>query len=382
MPDRKPAHPEERYRSLFVHHPHAVFLLDLTGSFAEVNPACARISGRTVEDLLGSRFADLVEPGDVVRAEEAFARALRDELPRVELAVRHRDGRVLDIDVSGIRWLVDGEVRGVYGVAQDVTERKQVARDLVVTQQLAAEASQAKTDFAARMSHELRTPLTSILATVELLTTTDDTTERDELMAVLQRAGSRLRTLVDGVLDFAAAGTARPEQEVVDLHATARDAVARVAERAHRKGLQVDLDVAEDVPRLVRDHPRWTAQILAHLLDNAIEHTPLGRVGLTVSTTTSASAGPGVLYRVSDTGVGIDLAQQEQVFEAFHQGDPATGGAGGGTRTGLGLSTVKQLVSISGGDIALASAPGRGSTFFVTMPVEPVVPDDSRDPVT
>lgn len=370
MADRQRDHLEERYRSLFERHPHAVFLLDLEGRFAEVNPACARISGRTVDDLLHTPFADLVEPGDVVRAHQAFAKALLDEMPRIEVAIRHVDGRVRDVDVAGIPWFADGEIQGVYGIAEDVTERKQVVRDLAVTQQLAAAAGQAKAEFAARMSHDLRTPLTSILATVELLSETDDAAERDELMAVLQRAGHRLHTLVDGVLDFAAAGAAHPESEVLDLHATVRDAVARVEGSARDKGLRLDLDIAADVPQRVRDHPTWTAQILAHLLRNAVEHTDAGRVGLTVTTMSSTSAGAVVVYRVSDTGVGIDPDDQGQVFGAPHQGVSPT--AGEEPDAGLGLSTVKQLVTMCGGTVALDSAPGEGSTFFVTMPVSPV----------
>lgn len=370
MPERERPHLEERYRSLFEHHPHPVFLLDLDGRFVEVNPACALISGRCVDDLLGTAFADLLEPGDVERARDAFAKALHEALPRVELALRHVDGRLRDVAVSGIPWSADGEVRGVYGVAEDVTERKRVARDLVVTQQIAAESSRAKTDFAARMSHELRTPLTSILAAVELLATTEDPADRDELVAVLQRAGNRLHALVDGVLDFGAAGTTPPEPEVLDLHATAREAVARVSACAARKGLRLDLDISRDVPRQVHDHPTWTAQILDHLLDNAVEHTDSGHVGLTVSTTASTGTGTVVLYRVSDTGVGIDAAQQDRLFDPAHPCSPAT--SGHATRGGPGLSTVKQLVAICGGTVALDSAPGRGSTFFVTMPVTPV----------
>lgn len=370
MTDPEPAHLRERYRSLFEHHPYAVFVLDLKGRFAEVNPACARISGRTVDDLLDTPFTDLVQPGDVGRAYEAFDQALQDQAPRVELTVQHVDGRILDVDVSGIPWFADGEIQGVYGVAEDVTERNQVVRDLAVTQQLAAAAGQAKADFAARMSHGMRTPLTSILATIELLSETDDARERDQLLAVLQRAGSRLHVLVDGVLDFTTAGAAQPQKEVFDLHATARDALANVEERARRKGLRLDLDIGADVPQRVRDHPTWTAQILAHLLNNAVEHTDAGRVGLTVTTTSSVGAGTAVVYRVSDTGTGIAAADQGQIFGAFHQGGlPASDGP---PRTGLGLSTVKQLVTICGGTVALDSAPGKGSTFFVTMPMTAV----------
>lgn len=387
MPDGRRDHPEEPYRSLFEHHPHAVFLLDLQGRFVEVNPACARISGTSVDDLLDTPFTDLLEPDDAPRATEAFARAVLQEVQEVQVAVRHADGRVLDVQVSGIPWLVDGQTHGVYGVAQDVTEANRVVRDLETTQQHAAAAGRAKSDFVARMSHEIRTPLTSILSATELLATSEADPEQQELIATLGRAGERLRTLVDDVLDFAEAG-ALAERTELDLHALLDEVVTQVRPAAAAKGLRLHLELGADVPHRIRDQPGWTRKILLRLLTNAVDHTTSGGVELAVSTTGSACTGLFVLYRVSDTGAGIDPAHHGLVFEPFAQ-VPSTVQPHA-RRTGLGLSTVQRLVAIAGGRIAVDSAPDRGSTFFVTMPVDPVLaadpagpadPADPREPV-
>ncbi len=261
-------------------------------------------------------------------------------------------------------------MRGLYGIADDVTARNRTTRELEIARQLAVEASDAKSRFQARMSHEIRTPLTSILATIELLAQIPASEEQLELIGTLQRSGGRLLDLVDDVLDFARAGTAGLRATgVFDLHATIRDTVALVEKSARHRGLRLELRLDPAVPRRVRDHPTWTTQILTNLLTNAVDHTDAGLVELSVSPTTTALAGPAILYRVRDTGAGIDPARHELVFKPFTQ---LPGQASGRHHSGLGLSIVKQMVTLSGGTIALDSTPGHGTTFFVLMPAEAV----------
>ncbi len=358
---------EERYRSLFDNNPQAVFRLDVEGRFTGLNPSAGTISGYSAADLVGRHFHDLIVHDDHDRASAAFARVVEEGSQQVYLTIRRADGQVVDLFVTGIPWRTDGETRGVYAVAADLTSRNDAARELDATRRFATRAARAKTDFVARMSHEVRTPLTSILAAVELLAATDPTTEQTELITTLQRSGARLLTLVDGVLDFADADAASAQAtEEFDLHALIDDAVALVEKSARRKGLRLDLDLGADVPRRIRNHPTWTSQILVNLLSNAVENTETGAIELAVSTTVTATSDPAILYRVSDTGVGIDPSRHEQIFEPFSR-LPAPGSPGP-RRPGLGLSIVKQLVTVSGGTIAVDSAPGRGSTFFVLMP--------------
>lgn len=367
----------ERYRSLFEEHPHAVFALDLEAQLVEVNPAAGRISGFTADQLLGMNMADLVVPEQLEAVFDAFSEALQRRPQRMELTIKRADGRLADLDVTAIPLVVEDQVVGAYGVAEDITERNAVARELVVTRQLAAEAGEVRTDFVARMSHEIRTPLTSILATIELLSTTETTEEQQPLVETLQRSGRRLLRLVDSVLDFSATGQeARLVAEKFDLHLLVHDAVDLVNGSARLKGLTIDLEVADDVPRWVRDHPTWTSQILVNLLTNAVAFTESGGVSLAVSTT-SAREHRSVVYRVSDTGVGIDPAHQDVVFEPFARVravvDPEPG-------TGLGLSIVRQLVAISGGSIDVRSTPGHGSAFTVVMPLRDLDGTDGAAP--
>lgn len=268
------------------------------------------------------------------------------------MAILARDGRSVQVAVTAIPWMGHGELLGIYGIAEDVTERNRLARDLAVTQALAVEASKAKSDFVARMSHELRTPLTGMLATAELLVETTDHDERIELVTAMRRSGRRLLALVDDVLDFGAAGASYEAEEEFDLRAVLRDAVEVAGEVARRKQIEFEVEIDDEVPHRI-----------------AVEHTNDGHVTLSVTTVSSQAGGPAVLYRVKDTGAGIDPDRHDAIFEPFNGGEVTAQGPAGSRRgTGLGLSIVKQLVTISGGSVAVDSALGRGSTFSVVMP--------------
>lgn len=378
--DDSPSRPEgppyvgERYRSLFEEHPHAVIGFDAEGRLTEVNAAAGVVSGYGA-DLVGMNLAELVDGEDLERALSAFGRVLERTSERLELAIRRVDGSRAHLLVTGIPWVVNETVRGLYVIAEDVTERNRIARELEVTRHLAVQASEAKSHFVARMSHEVRTPLTSILAAVELLAETEVDVEQIELVTTLQRSGARLLALVDSVLDFAASDAVDPQAvEDFDLYSLLDDVVALVEKPARLKGIGVDVKVSSDVPRWITDHPTWTSQILTNLMSNAVDYTDTGRVCLDVSTTTTSRSGPGILYRVEDTGIGIDAVEQDRIFDAFTRIDGGRRSSRG--HAGLGLSIVKQLVTISGGSIRVDSEPGRGTTFYVTMPATPAEPPD------
>lgn len=362
---------EGRYRSLFEHHPHAIFELDPDGNFVDVNPATSRLFGHDAEKLLTMSFADFVVPRDLERAVQA-CRAGLDRPQLLELAIRRSDGTVVDLDMTAVPVMVGTEVVSIYSIAEDISARNRASRELVLTRRLAAESGAVKADFVARMSHEIRTPLTSILAAVELLGNTEVTSEQEPLVGMLQRAGARLLHLVDNVLDFASieGGTSPNVAQDVDLIALVRDTVDLVGASARLKGLQLNLRLDPDVPRWINDHPTWTSQILVNLLSNAVAFTETGAVELSVSLTSGPLSTRAILYRVRDSGVGIDREHHDLIFQPFSQAP--TGRRPNSTRgAGLGLSIVKQLVAISGGSLALDSTPGVGSTFSVSMPFRP-----------
>ncbi len=277
----------------------------------------------------------------------------------------------------GVLSLVQAESGRRFGpddlpLATELAHRAAVAIENARLYEEALAANRAKAGFLATMSHELRTPLNATIGYVDLL-----------LMGIpepvpvgarrhverIQLASRHLLSIIEEILTFSRieAGRETVEREAVDLAGLVGEVSAIVEPLANERGLL--LHVPDDVspPTLVTD-PRKLRQILVNLLGNAVKFTERGSVGFALE-----RAGGAVLLHVRDTGIGIEPALHEAIFEPFRQVD------GGMTRaapgTGLGLTVSRELARLLGGDILVQSAPGRGSTFTVRLPEMPEVPE-------
>ncbi|HEX7478582.1 MAG TPA: ATP-binding protein [Polyangiales bacterium] len=248
-------------------------------------------------------------------------------------------------------------------------------RDQALKQHLQAASSaalvavKAKAEFLANMSHEIRTPMTAMLGMTELLQMTElDATQRDYADTVA-RSGNTLLQLVNDILDFSKieAGQLAIEEVRFDVHKLVAEVLEMLAVKADQKDIALTSHVAPDIATHYRGDPTRIKQVLVNLIGNAIKFTHKGSVELRVSAT-PAGAGHGVVaFAVVDSGIGIAPEHQARVFEAFTQADTSTTRRYGGT--GLGLAISSQLVRLMGGDIALRSEPGKGSTFTVSLPL-------------
>ena len=265
--------------------------------------------------------------------------------------------------------------------ARGVSELETLAEELGVARDAALAASEAKSLFLANMSHEIRTPLTTVLATAEILEDTGLDTTQVVLVEKMHRQGALLKSLVEQILDFSRieAGEVELTSAPFDLRAMVADAGDVYAPRAAAAGLLLTSRVEPDVPTEVVGDSGRVFQVLTNLLDNALKFTHEGRVGLDVA----VGADGAVEVRVSDTGIGVPSDKLASVFEIFNQVD------GSATRryegTGLGLAICRQLTELMGGSIALASEPGVGSTFTVSLPLAaptaPATPQAAPDSV-
>jgi signal transduction histidine kinase len=231
-----------------------------------------------------------------------------------------------------------------------------------------AKANQLKSDFLANMSHELRTPLNSIIGFSDMLLTEEvgalSPTQRDFLETVA-RNGRHLLTLISELLDLSKieAGRLRLTLEPLDLRDLLREAAENVRAQTEQRHHRLEIEVPDDPLRVTADHVR-VRQILLNLLSNAIKFTPEGGRLRIVG---RADHG-GARVEVTDTGIGIAPADQPKLFREFVQLDPSASRHYEGT--GLGLALCKRLVELHGGRIGVASDPGRGSTFWFTLPCE------------
>ncbi len=366
--ERALADTTERYRSLFDYNPNAVFSLDLTGRFVASNPASERMSGYTLAELRELAIGVLIAPAQAAETAAAFQKALDRESEQLETALIHKDGRLVDVSVTGLPIVVDDDVVGVYCIAEDITERKRLERELIGTQLAAEQANEAKSHFLANVSHEIRTPLTSLLGTTEVLMDTDLDPLQTRFVNTMTRSGERLLALVNNLLDFAKmeAGMARAEALPVDVRALVTEVAALLSAAAEKKGLAIEVAVDPVLPVVLTGDPARTMQILTNLLDNAVKFTATGRVRLTVSCVAAPGSRVWVTFAIQDSGIGISEEHLAGLFESFSQGDPSITREYGGT--GLGLALSKKLVDLLGGRIDVQSTPQVGTTFTVGLP--------------
>jgi two-component system sensor histidine kinase/response regulator len=359
---------EEVFRSLSAAAPIGIFRTDARGNCLYANERWVEMSGRPVEDALGSKWLAAVHPEDRERVKTHwYGRAEKSAGTEIESRILTPDGTVRWIlsDSQAVR-AADGTVQGYVGVIEDITERRKVAQRLLEAKEAAEAASLAKSEFLANMSHEIRTPMNGILGMTELTLDTELTGEQREYLGMVRSSAENLLGIINDILDFSKIEAGRLELECMpfSLLDCIEDALRPLAVRAQQKGLELSWSAKGEIPQLVQGDPMRLRQIVINLAGNAIKFTKQGEVSVTVERLPSADAQPFVRFIVSDTGVGIPKEKHEQIFEAFSQADSSTTREFGGT--GLGLSISARLVKLMQGEIWLESTPGKGSKFFFT----------------
>ncbi len=249
---------------------------------------------------------------------------------------------------------------------QEIAERKQIEKELDGARESAIAANLAKTEFLASMSHEIRTPLNAITGMADLLWDTQLTQEQRKYVRIFQSAGENLLEIINDILDLSKVESGQIELENIafDLHELVENICEIMAVRAHKKGLELNCHMAQDVPAFFLGDPVRLRQIFINLIGNAIKFTEKGEIVLKVVNDPNSKKADTLIFSVSDTGIGIPEEKLQIIFERFAQVDSSTTRKYGGT--GLGLAISKKLVELMCGQIRVESKVDHGSTFYFT----------------
>lgn len=341
---------KSRLEAVLEASPEAVVATDPAERVTMVNPAAARMLGIRHSDR-GRQLEELGTPEGVVRCvREAAANGIAvREVEFGEKAFWAYAARMDRRETNG-----SGGEAGIILAVRDITEHRSLEK--------------AKTAFVSDFSHELRTPLTTIQSAVGLLERARERLDPLEHRALELAEGelARIRGMVEELLTLAQMDSWKYQLEVgpADLGEVIRTAIKSVETKAQRFGIEVYFeDEAEH--RCVCDVQKLY-QVFLNLLDNAIKYSDAGdRVDVTIE-----EAPSWLTVRVRDTGIGIPADDLDQLFERFYRVDKDRSRASGGS--GLGLAISKQIVEMHGGDISVESEVGRGSTFLIHLPAQPI----------
>ena len=333
------------------------------GRIRFASPAALALLGREPQSVVGLAPAALVHPDDLPALNAAlmessyFGRAAS-----AEVRLRQADGALLWAE---IRCRPVSEGGDIVAVTRDISAAKSQERALVEARDAALDASRAKSRFLANMSHELRTPLNAIIGFSEMMTREmfgEIGPRYQEYSRMIHESGSHLLELINSVLDMSKieAGKFELSEELFNLQDVAESALRFLRVPAERAGVTLTLDITPPA-RLAWGDRRAVKQILVNLLSNGVKYTPPGG-----EVRIAARIDRGIEIVVRDTGTGISAVDLERLGKPFEQVESAeTRGKEG---TGLGLALVKALALMHGGEAAITSALGEGTTVTVRLP--------------
>jgi len=352
---------EAKFRAIIENNRDAILIIDKQGLIHFINPAGEKLYQAPAGSLLGKNFCAPVDSAGG-KAEFKFT----------DLKGHHHYG---EFQISEIEW--EGETLSIVSL-RDITDRKQVAMELQRAKETAEAANRSKSLFLATMSHEIRTPMSGVIGMTNLLLNTRLTPQQYHYVKMINNSGQVLLMVINDILDFSRIEAGKDlvlSLTEFDLRSLVEDTVSLFATAAQHKGVEILCQLPTTLAKKFKGDPGRLRQIFNNLLSNAIKFTQQGEVLLRLSTLQETTTQIILGLEVVDTGVGITPEVKERLFQLYSQAEGVNAQYQG---TGLGLFISRQLVHKMGGEIGLESEYGKGSTFWVQLPLAKVPQESAQ----
>jgi len=348
-----------------------IVIIDQEGINRYKSPNIKKLFGWEPEELIGKNAFDNIHPDDIEKA-RIFINSLLSEPKKTgstEVRYRHKNGSYVWISFTGSNLFHDPIINGILGNYSNISNKKQAEAELVLAKEKAEEANHLKTQFLNNMSHEIRTPMNGIIGFSELLDKPDISVEKRKYYSkIVQNSSHQLLNIIDDILEISTLETKQEKlnETVFCLNDLLMEIFSIFNLKSKEKNIPLYLKKAlqGEQSYIISDKSKLN-KIISNLLENALKFTSEGFVEFGYQLDKSNL----ILY-VKDTGIGISPKNHQIVFDRFSQEDKEISIKHGGL--GLGLSICKANSLLLGGDITLESEKGKGSTFYVSIPYQPV----------
>ncbi len=367
---------QELFRLITENATDLIAVLDIKGNFLYASPSYKWLLGYRPEFLQDTWSFDLIHKMDLTKALELFQKSLKCKKSySIRYKLKRKNGHLISVDsLNNVILDNDGQPEKVVVVSHDVTERYKAEAALKKSKENSESANYAKSQFLANMSHEIRTPLNGIIGYTDLLLEERISTDQLGFVKVVQSSAYFLLDLINEILDFSKIESKAVvlESKPFVLSHILQEKIQMIVPGIAEKSVEVKLELNADLHDKFVGDPKRFGQIILNLLSNASKFTNQGHIKIITRKSRHFGKSPKTVFPieiiVEDTGIGIPIEHQRNIFDSFSQVKNSNIKKYEGT--GLGLAITKSLVELMGGKIELKSEIGTGTTFIIRLPLE------------
>ncbi|OQY36852.1 MAG: hypothetical protein B6226_05890 [Candidatus Cloacimonetes bacterium 4572_65] len=358
---------------LLEENPEPIAMTTNTGKILKINTAFTSVFGYKIDEVLHKDIEHLLcDNSELLKARQQTEKVSSGKSVKF-LGVRiAKNGRQMNMHISGIPVIFNGEIQAVFAIYQDRTSQIEHDKELRIATDKAIESAQIKAQFLATMSHEIRTPMNGVIGTTDLLTSTPLNNEQLEYVATIKSSGESLLRVINDILDFSKieSGKIEFQEKKLSLSKCVEDTFDLIAMKNKKTNLELFYEISPNIPDIfVADFSR-IKQVLLNLLNNSFKFTEKGYIKLHIRGLEENNDKIKLLFRIEDTGIGIPDDKIALIFNSFTQVDSSASRKFAGT--GLGLAICKAIITNMHGDIWINSELNKGSNFFFTISVKKI----------